>query len=137
MLEEITIPRLRNRINVGGAYEDCARDAVAAFDSFAAQYARQLIQRVPVTPGRKALFDGMRFHNLRTVADKFKVAFDIDILKGLKPEDVDFITLLFHRRHVYEHNAGEADEKYIADSGDTLVRPRQILRETQASAHRL
>jgi len=42
-----------------------------------------------------------------------------------------------HRRHVYEHLGGEADEKYIADSGDTSVRPKQVLHESQESAHRL
>jgi hypothetical protein len=136
-LETITIPKLRDRINAGGPYEDCARDAVAAFDSLAGQYARQLVQRIPLTPARKGLFEGMRFHNLKSVADKFRAAFDIDILKGIKPEDVEFAALLFHRRHVYEHNGGEADEKYIADSGDSSVRPKQTLRETQESAHRL
>jgi hypothetical protein len=98
-LEGVTIPRLRDRINAGGPYEDCARDAAAAFDSVASLYARQLIQHVPLTPTRKALFDGMRFHNLRAVADKFKVAFDIDSLRAVKPEDVDFARLLFHHRH--------------------------------------
>jgi hypothetical protein len=44
---------------------------------------------------------------------------------------------MFHRRHVYEHNGGEADEKYIADSGDASVRPKQALRETQESANRI
>lgn len=110
---------------------------MAAFDSFAGQYARQLLLHVPLTPARRALFEGMRFHNLKAVADKFKVAFDIEILHGLKSEDVDFETLLFHRRHIYEHNGGEADEKYIADSGDTSVRPKQAVHETQESAHRL
>jgi hypothetical protein len=44
---------------------------------------------------------------------------------------------MFHRRHVYEHNGGEVDEKYLKDSGDTSVRLKQAIRETQASAHRL
>ena len=44
---------------------------------------------------------------------------------------------MFHRRHVYEHKGGEADAKYIADSGDTSVRPKQALQETQESAHQL
>jgi hypothetical protein len=44
---------------------------------------------------------------------------------------------MFHRRHVYEHNGGNADEKYLADSGDPSVRLHQTIRETQASAHRL
>src|SRR5207245_4689203 len=71
-LEDGTIPRLRERINTGGPYEDCARDMVAAFDSLAAQYARELVNHVPLTPARKALFEGMRFHNLKSVAKKFK-----------------------------------------------------------------
>ncbi len=41
---------------------------------------------------------------------------------------------MFHRRHIYEHKGGEADEKYIEDSGDQ-VRLKQALRETQESAH--
>ena len=61
--------------------------------------------------------------------------FDIDILSGISAEDTAFATLMFHRRHVYEHKGGEADEKYIADSGDQ-VRLKQALRETPESAHR-
>jgi hypothetical protein len=64
----------------------------------------------------------------------FRNIFDIDILSGICDEDVAFGTLMFHRRHVYEHKGGEADEKYIADSGDN-VRLKQALRETQESAH--
>ena len=44
---------------------------------------------------------------------------------------------MFHRRHVYEHNGGEVDEKYIRDSGDTSVRLKQVIRENQASALRI
>ena len=40
----------------------------------------------------------MRFHNLEAVADKFDVAFGINVPKGLKSEDADFAGLLFHRR---------------------------------------
>lgn len=69
------------------------------------------------------------------VAGELKEIFDIDILDGLKPEDVEFAKLMFHRRHVYEHKGGEADEKYIADSGDISVRPKQALHESQESAH--
>lgn len=90
-----------------------------------------------MTTARKAHFEKIRFHNLRKVADDLKNAFDIDICDGLKPDEVDFAVLLFHRRHVYEHKGGEADQKYIDDSGDGSVRPKQALHETQESAHRL
>jgi hypothetical protein len=135
--EDKTIARLRSRINSGGHYEACAKDAVAAFDSFARQYVRQLVNLVPMTTARRERFGKMYFHNLKAVARDIKEAFDIDLLAGLTPTDVAFVELMFHRRHVYEHNGGEADDKYIADSGDTSARPKQALRETQESAHRL
>lgn len=44
---------------------------------------------------------------------------------------------MFHRRHVYEHNVGEVDQKYLDDSGDTTVRLKQHIHETQQDAHSL
>jgi hypothetical protein len=79
----------------------------------------------------------MLFHNLDEVFKTFEQVFDINILAGISDEDRRFALRMFHRRHVYEHKGGEADEKYIADSGDTSVRPKQFLRETQETVHRL
>lgn len=126
---------LRAQANSGG-YEACVKDTVSAFDSFAAQYARQLVARVPMNARRRARFE-RTFHKLGAVAEDFKAAFDIDLLAAIAQDDVAFAERMFHRRHVYEHNGGEADEKYIRDSGDTSVRPKQALRETKESAHRL
>lgn len=135
---EKTIAGLRARINADAAsYESSCKDAVAAFDSFAAQYAKQLTGLVPMTPARVNRIEKMRFHNLEVVHNEFKGTFDIDILAGSSAADTAFTTLMFHRRHVYEHNGGEADAKYIADSGDTAVREKQTLHETRESAHRI
>lgn len=135
-LSDKTIPLVRDRINAGGPYEACVRDSVAAFDSFVGQYVNQLLQ-LPMTSVRKSRLEKRRFHNLQSVATDLKEILDIDILDGLTVEDVEFAKLMFHRRHVYEHKGGEADEKYIADSGDNSVRPKQALRETRESAHRV
>lgn len=136
-LENKTIPQIRDRINAGGQYEACVKDGVAAFDCFAGDYVSQLLRLVPVTAARKARLEQMRFHNLANVANELKTIFDIDLLEGLRPDDVAFAGRMFHRRHVYEHRGGEADEKYISDSGDRSVRIKQALRETQETAHRL
>jgi hypothetical protein len=133
-LEKI-IRGIRDRANAGGPYEACVKEAVAAFDSFAAQYAKQLVARVPLTPARKSRIERAHYHNLATASEIFRAIFDIDIQSGFSADDIAFITLMLHRRHVYEHKGGEADEKYIAHSGDH-VRLKQALRETQESAHR-
>ncbi len=62
--EEKTVSQIRARINSGGQHEDCVRDAVSAFDSLVGSYARQLTQRIPMRPARKAKIEKMRFHNL-------------------------------------------------------------------------
>jgi hypothetical protein len=126
---------VRARITAGESPESGAKDIVAAFDSVAAQYAAQLVRRVPLIPARKALVERGPYHNLARVVDGFREAFGFDITAGMSPDDIRFATLMFHRRHVYEHKGGEADEKYIQDSGDN-VRVKQALRETQESAHR-
>ena len=78
------------------------------FDSCAAQYVRQF------EAGAASRAAGPL---PRAVHEELKGTFDIDILRGFDPSDVAFAKLMFHRRHVYEHNGGEADGKYIADSG--------------------
>jgi hypothetical protein len=130
-----TVQQIRDRINASGFYETCVKETVAAFDSFAGQYAKQLIARVPLTMARKACIRKAHFHGLKTAIDIFSNIFDIDIISGISGEDVTFIALMFHRRHVYEHKGGEADEKYVLDSGDN-VKLKQALRETLESAHR-
>jgi hypothetical protein len=136
-LAQKIIPAIRDRINAGGPLESCVRDVVAAFDSFVGQYVQQLINVVRMSPGRHERLSRMRFHNLEATVLELKQVFDIDILRTVSDENREFATLMFHRRHVYEHLGGEADEKYIEESGDKSVRPKQALRESQESAHRI
>jgi hypothetical protein len=63
--------------------------------------------------------------------------FDINVAKDLTDDDKAFTKRIFHRRHVYEHRGGEADQKYINDSGENDVRVGQALRESLESAHRI
>lgn len=131
------VAMIHNRIASATEYEACARDAVAAFDSFARQLAEQLAHRVPMTRRRRKEWKRRLFHQLAESTQALREAFDIDPVKGIAPKDVAFATLMFHRRHVYEHNGGEVDEKYIRDSGDTSVRPKQLIHESRESATRI
>lgn len=136
MLNERKVPELRDRINSGGPYESFTKDAVAAFDSFVGQYVQQLLKGVRMTPARRARLEKRRFHDFRTVERDMREIFDINVAKGLTDDDTAFATLMFHRRHVYEHRGGQADQKYINDSGESDVRVGQALRESIETAHR-
>jgi len=125
------------RIQNGTEYENCARDTVAAYDSFARQFSRQFAARIPMVPARQKDWGRKLFHQLKSCAESLQSVFGINLFNNLKQDEIDFAIRMFHRRHVYEHNGGEADQKYIDDSGDTSVRAKQALHETQESASRI
>ncbi len=110
---------------------------MAAFDSFMAQVAKELVRGVPLTARRRARLSTLRFHNLSEACATFKEWFDIDVWAGMIDGERGSVALMFFRRHVYEHNGGEVDQKYLDDSGDTTVRLKQHIHETREDAHRL
>jgi hypothetical protein len=126
----------RARIAAGQLLEGAVPDAVSAFDSVARQYAKQLAKWVPMIRHRREALETGLFHNLRRVED-LKPWFGIDVFEGLDSSDRTFIRLMFCRRHVYEHNGGEVDQKYLNESGDTTVRLKQTLHETSESVFRM
>jgi hypothetical protein len=127
--------KTRERLEKGEPLEEAVPDAVGAFDSAARQYAKQLAKWVPMRPERRTVLEGALFHNLKRVED-LKPWFGIDLFDGLDAADAAFIRRMFYRRHVYEHNGGEVDQKYLDDSGDTSVRLKQALRETPEDVFR-
>ena len=79
----------------------------------------------------------VRFHDYQSVERDMREVFDINVAKDLTDDDKVFAKRLFHRRHVYEHRGGEADQKYINDSGESGIRVGQALHESVESAHRI
>ncbi|MBU6464839.1 MAG: hypothetical protein KGK01_09925 [Bradyrhizobium sp.] len=133
--EESTIPAIRDNLNRGAIPSNCLKDIGSAFDAFVRQYAGQLIRNRPMRSARRARIGKMRFHDLAATRRELLGGFDIDICEGLTELEIATVTRSFQRRHVYEHNGGEVDEKYLRDSGDTSVRLKQTIREAQAGVH--
>ena len=136
-LENSVVPKIRAQLNAGSTPEDCVRTAVASFESFTRQIGIQLANRVSMSRHRKHRLLKQGFHDLADVAEILLVWFDIDIFSGIQESDRSRTILMFHRRHVYEHNAGEVDQKYLDDSGDTTVRLKQHIHETKRDVHDL
>jgi hypothetical protein len=137
LFRDLIVPAIRDRINTGSPPEDCVRDAVAAFDSLLGQYGKELAEHVPLTERRKARLTKFTYHNAREVAETLLTWFDINLRSNVAEDDWEFVVRMFLRRHVYEHNLGEVDQKYLDDSGDTTVVLKQHIRESKESAHRL
>jgi hypothetical protein len=132
-----SVPSIRNRLNGGGRPEDAIRDAVASFETMVGQFAKQLAELATLSAARRSRLKNQRFHNLAEVIKTFSDWFDIDIDRHVKEADVMQAEVLFFRRHVYEHNGGEVDQKYLDDSGDTSVRLKQHIHETQGDVQKL
>lgn len=55
----------------------------------------------------------------------------------LTQDELDFMKLMFQRRHLLEHNNGMVDQKYLDKSGDTTYAMGQRLIVKEADAYRL
>jgi hypothetical protein len=136
MFEE-DINAIRTGLNAGGQARSALKDAVDAFDTVGRNYAGQLCSHVLMTSQRRTKWERANFAQFGDVARDLKRDFDIDMLKGVDEAEIARVNLMFHRRHLYAHKGGIADQKYLDESGDTTVQLGQLLRETQENVHRL
>ncbi len=133
---ERQINSIRARLNSNSiAAEDAVKQAVSEFDSTARNYVAQLA-KIPMRPARRRRLENTLFHNLDSFHNSLLSAFDIDLLHGMKA-DIGFLTMMFARRHVYEHDGGVATSRYVERSGDSMTAEGELIRETQDNAHRL
>lgn len=123
--------------NSSESTEESLRNAISGFDSFVSQIVKQLVLHIPLSKKRKKYIENKRFHNIEDVDKIFKSWYDIEILKNIKNIDFEFIKKMFLRRHVYEHNAGIIDQKYLDDSQDCSVRINQHISEKYSDIYRM
>lgn len=114
---------------------DAVKKAVSEFDSAAKDFKDQLIARVPMKESRINQLKPLLFHDIDKFDGLMKKCFDIDLMKDLRSQR-NFVCMMFHRRHVYEHNGGVADSRYKEKSGDPEVREGELIRETIENMHK-
>ncbi|WP_146696188.1 hypothetical protein [Thioclava sp. F34-6] len=130
---------IRDALNGGQTRpENAVGQSVASFDSAARDFATQLVNRIPMKGPRKAELSRLVFHDIESPTfRRLKEFFDLDPLRGIQGADTRFIKLMMERRHVYEHNAGVIDQRYVDRSGDEEAVVGNLLREDRENAHRL
>lgn len=128
---------IRQRLNNKTiAPEDAVKQAISEFDSVGRDFATQLAGRVPMKEPRRDQLKSLLFHNLERVNELLKPAFDIDLLRGVGDKR-DFVRMMFHRRHAYEHDGGVMTARYVAESGDSNAQEGILLRENAENLHQL
>jgi hypothetical protein len=115
---------------------DIVKSAVSDFDACCRDISMQIVNRIPMKLARRTELQRLIFQDIEspTIA-MLKSMFDIDLLRGMEGE-LAFAKMMMHRRHIYEHNAGVADERYVRESGDKDANVGILLRESKENAHR-
>jgi hypothetical protein len=124
-------------LSEGRAETKILGDVISHFDSFGSDLTRTLYMNVQLSSRRREKAKGIKFHDLDLTRPALIECYDIDILEGLSDAEAQLARLLFLRRHVHEHNASVADQRYLDKSGDISVRLGQAIRETKENVGRL
>jgi hypothetical protein len=133
------LEEIRQSLNDGRSQPGSALgESVSAFDAACRDFANQLVRRIPMKPAREKALSRLIFHDIESETFKrLKDYFDLDPLRGIADKDARFIRLMMERRHVFEHNAGVIDRRYVEQSGDEGAVEGNLLRENRENAHRL
>jgi hypothetical protein len=108
---------------------------ISDFEAMARDIQSQL-SRLPMTPSRRNYVKQISFQQVVKAAESLEDFFAIDLFKGMKQVDRDFLNKMFNRRHILTHNAGRVDQEYLERASDAevqlhqkiVVRSREIAR---------
>jgi hypothetical protein len=87
--------------NPARALRHAYADLVSTFEIFCRKEATRL------------LIDKGRFQNIDEARRQFEASIAVDILEGLDPSQESVLRKVFEKRHLYEHNDGIVDQRYI------------------------
>lgn len=133
------LSEIRDGLNDGQTRpENALGQAVSAFDAACRDFISQISRRIPMKAARKEELSRLVFHDLESETfRRMKQFFDLDPLRGIQEKDINFVKLMMERRHVYEHNSGVVDRRYVERSGDNGAVEGNLLREDRENVHRL
>jgi hypothetical protein len=100
---------------------------VSTFEAMAADVRAQLL-KFPMTTKRRKEVENLSFQRIREAEEALRTWFGMEIFKGLRVEDGEFLNREFNRRHLLIHKAGRVDEEYIQKTGDDSVKINQTIR---------
>lgn len=93
------------------ALEDC----VSSFDGFGREICKTHINKA-IAPEK---VETLSFQNLERARDRVKDLFSFDFSDTLISNEWAFVISCFHKRHLYAHKMGVADQAYIDSAGNS------------------
>jgi hypothetical protein len=134
----IALDAIREDLNGGRITPvDAVKRAVSEFDATGRNFAGELARRSVVMESRRRQLRDQLFHAVDAAEELLRQTFDIRFMRGMDAADKAYLTMMFARRHIYEHDGGVATARYVRDSGDKTVKEGDLVRETVENANRL
>lgn len=110
------------------ALEDC----VSSFDGFGREICKTYVNKA-ITPEK---VETLSFQNIERARDRVKELFSFDFSQGLNSNEWAFAIRCFHKRHLYAHKMGVADQSYIdLVGGPSALLGRKIQIQTDEVIH--
>jgi hypothetical protein len=127
---ERQMARIETKLNGQAGEQEIEPDILpTAFSGFEgmAKDIRQQLTLLPSISKRKNEIAKLSFQQIKTANEKLRQWFDIEMFEGMEATDISFLDLMVQRRHVFVHNSGRVDQKYLAATGDQTVRLNQVI----------
>jgi hypothetical protein len=99
---------------------------VSIFEAMANDLKRILVS-IPCHPNRREQMARLSFQDIALVVEHLGMWYAFEVGKGLAPGDLAFADLMFKRRHLFTHNAGRVDEKYLAETRDPAFELNELV----------
>jgi hypothetical protein len=80
---------------------------------------KKILVSISTHPKRREQIARLNFQDIALAVEQLQDWFAFDLCRGCSRGDLAFVDLMFKRRHVFTHNAGRVDEKYLTETGDT------------------
>lgn len=100
---------------------------ISDFEGFANEIKRSL-EKIPMILKRRKELKKLSFQRVIDAAAQLKNWFAIDLLKNFHEKEKEELKTLFHKRHLFVHNSGRVDQKYLDETKDDNLKLYQTIK---------
>ena len=109
---------------------------VSTFEAMANDLKR-ILTSIPSHARRREQVRGLNFQNIAFAVERLEDWYAFDLKEGLSDDDMQFAGLMFKRRHLFTHNDGRVDEKYLQETRDKSHELNEVVVVTVEEMSRL
>ena len=88
---------------------------------------KRILVSIPCHPTRRNQVALVNFQNIGSAVTELDTWYGFDLCSGFSPGDLEFVDLMFKRRHLFTHTGGQVDEKYLKETGDRTFELHEVV----------